>query len=70
MPLVQFADDQSFGRALSILIYEVRGTFAMQPDRKLVVGKEQFEALKAARLIDANGEPRRQEPRATKKHRQ
>lgn len=55
MPVVQILDSAKYGKALSLLLYRVGGTFQTRPVRKLLIGLGQYRALVEAGLVEPNG---------------
>ena len=51
MPTVQFANDKTYGKAITFLLYEVGGMFRTKHPRQLVIGPGQIQALQAAGLL-------------------
>jgi len=60
MPTVQIADEKKYGKALSMLIYEIGGLFWTKPVRRLVINPGQLQILQAAGLVpNTNGARKR-----------
>lgn len=60
MPTLQLTDDEKYGKAVWLLLYEIGGTFRSKPVRQLVVGPDQLQAMQAASLVPiTNGAKKR-----------